>query len=341
VVPIDFASACLYSGSYADIDFDHFIQTITAIVAPDDLNVDVTHRTDDALLILGVGTCNIKIDMSRNPMDRVGFENALLSPFLQMQNTDFGELIDNNREHMLITVGSGNGLFNGEHLAMIAGMDIGMGIGEVETQNQMELRLKLLHMTTLYICTYAKPDLIHWTQSEQMFTGDAYLSFIDEEFPLLVMLQPWIMAGDKDGELTARYVGSEQLIGTSLTLKSTPLNIPDIVQIGAIFVEYCRSIKAVPEDGHTMGREEEWIAQIHRPAPTEDTPSGGAELTVLSHKNLKTGSQPTAKTKHPKPKQDNVVGGSANAEQSLRDAYLNRSSPWGRLSQKIKSFRNR
>ena len=174
MVPIDFQAACLYSEPFGDIDFDHFIETITAIVAEDGLDVGITHRSDNAALFLKVGTCCIKIELMRTPCALDGFKHALSSQYLNLQSFDFASMVRDNQQYILLSVVSGDALFDGEHLAMIADAGIDMNLGENETQQQMELRLKILHMATLYICTYAKPDVIHWTQSEQMYTGDTY-----------------------------------------------------------------------------------------------------------------------------------------------------------------------
>jgi hypothetical protein len=332
MVPIDFQAACLYCEPFAKIDFDHFISTITAIVADDGLDIDITHRTDDVALFLKVGACCIKIELMRNPCAPEGFQNALVSPYLSLQSFDFAGMVHDNQQHILLTVVSGDGIFNGEHMAMIANMGIDMNLGENETQEQMELRLKLLHMATLYICTYAKPDVIHWTQSEQMYTGDTYLSFVDEELPLLLLLHPWIKQGETEAEVTVRYLGAEQMIGTCLILKSTALDLLSVVEIGSIFVEYCRMINAIPEHGNTAGREEEWIVQVHREPASNAAPMGITYLTLQSHKDMKSPPTPSRPPIASPRVQAPVVN---RSEQDLRDAFLNKSksnSIFGKLN---------
>ncbi len=322
MVPIDFQAACLYSEPFGDIDFDHFIETITAIVAEDGLDVGITHRSDNAALFLKVGTCCIKIELMRTPCALDGFKHALSSQYLNLQSFDFASMVRDNQQYILLSVVSGDALFDGEHLAMIADAGIDMNLGENETQQQMELRLKILHMATLYICTYAKPDVIHWTQSEQMYTGDTYLTFVDEELPLLLLLHPWIERGDRMDEVSVRYVGSEQMIGTRLVLKPVALNVPAVVQLGAVFVEYCRMINVVPDHGHTAGREEEWVVQVHKEPASNDAPMGTTYLTLLSHKDVKSAPTPPRPIIAPTRVQTPVA---SQAEQDLRDAFLIRS----------------
>lgn len=341
MVPIDFQAACLYTEPFKGIDFDHFIETLTGIVAQEGHEVKITHRTDDALLILQIGTCNIKVDLVREPANAALFTDALQAPLAVGQPTNFSELIANHKEYVLLTAGSGTGIFNGEHLAIIAKMGLDVGFGETESRDEMELRLKVLHMTTLYLCTYAQPDMIHWTQSQQLSIGENYLKFIDDEFPLFLLMNPFLYAGDKPGEVTARFLGSEQVIGTRLMLNSTSLSIPDIVGVGLIMAEYCRAIDSIPEDGNTMGREEEWIAQVHKQPATEDAPTGITTLTILSHKNLDTAPsaptppQPAARPKAPR----TAPSGAMTSEQALRDAYLNKASLSNRIMSKLNPFR--
>ena len=158
---IDFSATCLYASGFFDIDFDHFIQTISGIGEQENLSAKVQKRKDDDLLILKVGNSLIEIDMLHQPAGRTSFENVLLLPNSEQATLDFSALVDTHKEHILVTVSP----------------------HKRETSAQMELRLKLLHMTSLYLCTYSKPEMIHWTQSDQIYTGQQYLSFIEDELP--------------------------------------------------------------------------------------------------------------------------------------------------------------
>ena len=46
-------------------------------------------------------------------------------------------------------------------------------------------------------------------------------------------------------------------------------------------------INVVPDHGHTAGREEEWVVQVHKEPASNDAPMGTTYLTLLSHKDVK------------------------------------------------------
>lgn len=328
--PIDFAAACVYSSSFKDINFDHFILTIETIALLDGYSVKVVHRTDGEFLILSLGSVHVKLDCGRKPLAMEGFSNPLMSPYLLAQNVDFKNILENHKENILVTVGSGDGVFNAEHLGMIADMGIDMGLGESETHAQMEYRLKLLHRVTTYIAKHTQPDLIHWTQSEQLFRGAEYLTLENDELPLLLVLHPFLFQGQAEGEVQAIIVGAEQLIHKALSINSVALDPASFVEIATVFVHYCRQIKAIPDDGNTVGREEEWIVRVKQVDANEANPHGKVELTVLTHKlltqdQISAPQQDTARANAPTQVAQPTPKTGLSEEQRLKDALREQS----------------
>jgi len=328
MVPKEFTAACAYLNECPKIDFDHFTATLTGIVGPEGHHVSVTHRTDEALLILAVGECHIKLTIGARPLAMEGFKNALTSPFIAVQPIDFEKFLSEHKEHVLITAGSGNGILAGDNLDVAAAMGLDLGVGEKETQKQLEFRLQILHMAVLYFCSFAKPTVIHWTQSEQLFTGDSYLNFINDELPLPVVMHPLLAPGDEEDELRAEILGSIEMLGRSLSIESTPLGPADLFQVALVFTEYCRQIKAIPGAGETFGRKEEWIGVVEEIPPNDFLPDGEISLSIISHKKF--GDDPKQIKPKPRPQVTRVVPEVGDV--NLRDQIFAKRSGLGMAS---------
>jgi hypothetical protein len=326
--PIDFAAACIYSGSYKDIDFDHFISTIQTITLLDGYAIKVLQRIDGEFLTLTMGSLHVKLDFGRKPLAMEGFKNPLMSPYLLSQKQDFQSILESHQQNILVTIGAGDGV--------TAGRD--------ETHVQVEYRLKLLHRITTYLAERSTPDVIHWTQSELLLSGAEYLTLKNDELPLLLVLHPFLIQGKQENEVQALIIGAEQLIEKSLKINSVALDPASMVEIATIFVNYCQQIKSVPADGETVGRPEEWVVRVNH-AADQNAPFGKVELTVLSHKSLPVTPEPEP-TSEPEPTQASVRGHAKPAldlgltpEERLKNALRvgsdEKSSEGSGLSQKL------
>jgi len=172
------------------------------------------------------------------------------------------------------------------HIRYTASADVDLDVATLETQQQLEFRLQILHMAVLYLCSFARPSVVHWKQSEQLFTGEGYLKFINDELPLPVVMHPLLEMGDTDRELRADVLGSAEMLGKPLSIESTPLNADDLFQVALFFTHYCRQMNAIPGAGETFGREGEWLGQVEEIPANEFLPTGELSLSIIRHKTL-------------------------------------------------------
>jgi len=331
VFKIDFTSACIFKDAYADVDFDHFIVTITNIVAQDGYNVTVDQRNDNTSLVLGVADCQIRLHFSRRPLAADGFRNPLGSRFLQQQDVDFGGIIQSHTQHILITVSATGSDGNNFDLGNIFDTDTNDALENAETTKEVALRLQILHMATLYICNYAKPDLIHWTQSEQMFTGEGYMDFINEELPLSVLLHPYILDEEQEDEISAVIVGAEHALGVSLYVNPTSLSFADLHTMVCAFVNNCRDLGKIPNHGDTVRLADQWTINVLRTVAQDSKHPEQVALTVLDTSPVQTPRQPI------KVKRDVTNELSAeNPQEMVRNAFLNKKQGSGNLLGRMK-----
>ncbi len=220
------------------------------------------------------------------------FAAALSSTVTGLLCPDIRERIARSRSHILLEVS--HGVMGGvENDPKIAEMFQQIGVKQAgATREQFDRRLHILALMSRIVTDHANPSAVHWTQSDQLISGEMFDSFAAMDAPSPLHIHPYLFgpqAGPgEDQQLGIRTYGARHWLGGEILIKPNVLpwaaNFETILSF--MNVSLVENGYVIP-DGDTFGPEDRSLSYRvdWRDADPKDGEAGLAffELTPLKH----------------------------------------------------------
>lgn len=217
--------------------------------------------------------------MDLRPFDRVMGSIR----FAQMQ-PELVEAVMDHEGHLLLEVGLGTVPFPTEHELIkelnSTGMLDSLGLGE--DQAKFEQRLTVTRLFARLLAKAAPGSVLHWGQSDQLFTMDAFQAFSEGDHPTALFVHPLFHSdgAQRNGDVMAGVIGlgSEFLLGKKLVFAPHEQPMMESYQLMLGFIDFCRMRGSVIPDGESFGRTADEKIYVYHRGPTEMIPEDHIEL---------------------------------------------------------------
>ena len=236
--------------------------------------------------LFGGGELMITLEYVDRPADMSVFQQPLGSAITGILCPDVRERLTRNRSLILVNVSHG-ALGNSAELALLMAQ-IGAPM-EGHSLPQFMRRLDVCALISRIVCDHAPATLVHWTQSNQLFSADAFEALAQGSIPGHLHVHPWLFgpraAPHEEAKLGIRTFGARHFIGREVLIE--PSVIPWAANLETIlaFMRVATAEKGyVIPHGDTFGPEDRSLScrVLHREAEEGDVPL--YELVPLMHR---------------------------------------------------------
>ncbi|MEL7218016.1 MAG: hypothetical protein AAGK01_06255 [Pseudomonadota bacterium] len=247
--------------------------------------------------LFGSGELMLTFEYIEGPANPDAFRGSLSSSVTGILCPDIRQRLERSKSHILVEASHG-ALGGVEEDPKIAAMfkEIGRRPSGF-SQAEFERRLEVLALMSRIVTDHAKPSAVHWTQSDQLFPGEAFDEFAAAAPPSPLHIHPYLFGPQKAlGEKQAvgiRTFGARHWLGREILIEPNILpwaanyeTILAFIRIATIENGY------VIPDGDTFGPEDRSLSYkvtYHEAGETEDdltAEEGGVplyKLTPLKH----------------------------------------------------------
>ena len=169
----------------------------------------------------------ITLEYLEQPANLAVFEQPLGSPVTKIVTPDISHRLATHRSHVLINVSHGvlGGLDGSAEFA-----NLFKNIGrprEGATLPQFLRRLETCALLARIVSDHATPSAVHWTQSNQLMSGEAFEALAQLPAPSPLHVHPWLFSGgdSPDGKPMASITtfGARHFIGREIEIEPSAL----------------------------------------------------------------------------------------------------------------------
>jgi hypothetical protein len=212
------------------------------------------------------------------------FQQALASTITGLLCPDARQRIMRNRSHILINVS--HGVLGGvAHDPRIAGFLQQVGIREGHSLAQFRRRLEVLALLARMVGDLEVPQLVHWTQSNQIIPGERFDDFAAAPAPSPLHVHAYLFGDAGTGAVGIRTFGAGHFIGREVIVE--PSTIPWSANFETILsflrIATMEGGYIIP-DGDSFGPEDGSLSYraLHRAAEADEVAL--IELVPLLHR---------------------------------------------------------
>lgn len=163
--PLNVEAALLFENRYPPIVFAKLLSRINARVAELGMVFNPTKAEGERFTMFTHPDMHILISLNTDRLAPAGFADALRSPLIQAQNIDYAGLVGRHTSNIFITVGDGPIHKTPEMRAF----EEKLGGAEDVKPADLKTKIKVLHRTMMEVFPLARPTLVHWCQSNNLF----------------------------------------------------------------------------------------------------------------------------------------------------------------------------
>lgn len=238
--------------------------------------------------LFGGGEMMITLEYVDAPADLNVFKQPLGSPITGILCPDIRQRLTTNRSLILVNVSHGV-LGNSPQVERMMAT-----LGrppEGHSLPQFKRRLDVCALISRIVGDHATPQIVHWTQSNQLFPFETFETLAQMPLPGHLHIHPWLFgktdAGGGEAKVGIRTFGARHFIGRELLIE------PNVIPWAANFDTILAFLKVatgengyVIPDGDTFGPEDRSLSYrvIHREAEEGDVPL--YELVPLMHREF-------------------------------------------------------
>lgn len=278
--PLNVEAALLFENRYPPIVFAKLLSRINARVAELGMVFNPTKAEGERFTMFTHPDMHILISLNTDRLAPAGFADALRSPLIQAQNIDYAGLVGRHTSNIFITVGDGPIHKTPEMRAF----EEKLGGAEDVKPADLKTKIKVLHRTMMEVFPLARPTLVHWCQSNNLFLPDRIDRIANADFPTPLVTHHGLYSSGMDAKgdrLIGSVVnGSELFVGKPLVLQETaePFERASAV-IDFLLDQYIRGETQLA-DGTTISVAGAYQARLtHLPA-AEGFPNGKIEVAI-------------------------------------------------------------
>jgi hypothetical protein len=216
------------------------------------------------------------------------FEQALGSTITSIMCPDIRQRLVQNRSHILINVSHGVLGDAPEIQRMLQQIDYPVA---GQSLPQFIKRLDLCALISRIVCDEQQPQVVHWTQSNQLIPGEIYDGYAQGAAPTPLHVHPFLFgagkAANSEPQVGIRTFGARHFIGGEIVVE--PSVLPWAANFDTILaflrVATIQNGYIIP-NGDTFGPEDRSLSYrvLHRPPDDGDVPV--YELQPLMHRQF-------------------------------------------------------
>jgi hypothetical protein len=231
----------------------------------------------------------ITLEYVDSPADMAVFQQPLASTVTGMMCPDIRERLTRNRAHILVNVSHGvlGGVASDPKIAALL-RDIGMQ-REGGSLPQFMRRLDILGLISRIVCDKGGPSALHWTQSNQLFSGEAFDILAGSPAPNHLHVHPYLFGKARgaggEPEIGIRTFGVRHFIGREILVNPSVLPWAANFETVMAFLRVATMDKGyIIPDTDTFGPDNGSLSYrvLHRDAEEGDVPL--YELVPLLHR---------------------------------------------------------
>ena len=231
--------------------------------------------------LFGQDDLMITLEYLVEPANMAVFQQALASTVTGMLCPDIRQRLTGNRAHVLVTVSHGV-MGNAPDVTQMLS-ELGMPL-EGHSLPQFCRRLEACAMIARLICDEAMPQVVHWTQSNQLIPGEKFEDYASVPAPGPLHIHPYLFGNSAgasgDTEIGVLTFGARHFIGREISIE------PGTLPWTAHFETILAFLKVATTDngyviphGDTFGPEDRSLSyRLLHCAPEEE---GGVPLYQL------------------------------------------------------------
>jgi hypothetical protein len=222
-------------------------------------NLDFDTRPGVFYRLFGNNNAMITVEHIAGQAKAALFETSLSSPFTQTVTPDARERIARHRSHVLVNVHHGAIPPIPEIADLLKQLDMPQ---EGHSLRDFRTRLFLCGGLSLIAHLLGEASLVHWTTSDQLFTGKTFADFAVETAPSLLHIHPLLFGGGKsaDGknQIQIKTFGAGHFIDREIHLLANPLPVPEALETIFAFLKVAIADQGyIIPDGHTFGPDDD------------------------------------------------------------------------------------
>lgn len=289
--------------AFADLEQarDRVLGVLNTSLPPEMPKFRVLGASSDEYWLLSNEDHNIAFSLSATPMDLAGFADLYKSALHVNAKADLLKLVEAHQQSILVEVGAGSIPFPTDH-PLMEKLDFANDDNPAfaalakmqETPQTFEPRIELSLLAALAIYSVAQPDVVHWGQSQQVFTPDIFAKFaVQKDLRYGLMVHPFLVAEqsqDPEGPIAVAInaYGAQHILKKGVIFAAHTQNWQQSFEMVMMFIKYCQHLGHVVEHGETFGRtQEERIRVLHK-EPNDQYPMGWIELVLEDGPPVKT-----------------------------------------------------
>lgn len=182
--------------------------------------------------VIVIGPHHVLVSQNPVPLRPAGFQMALDSPILKKWHPDAARLVAQHRANVFVTLGGKDILFQPDLRAaltpeMSALVESVLPAGQSPDIATFAQRVHVARLVTEVIADMIHPDLIHWCQSNQIFTPETFAYGLDTR-GMTVQVHPYLFSDGRDAQgrqlLGFHAFGAEHLTGHHVIVEQSILN---------------------------------------------------------------------------------------------------------------------
>lgn len=226
--------------------------------------------------LYGADDLMVTLEYINGPADMGVFAQSLGSAVTGLMCADICERVTRHRSHILINVHHGAMGDSPELVAMMATIGRPM---EGASLPQFQRRLEACALLSRIAQEDVPASAIHWTQSNQLYPGDAFEVLAQLPVPSPLHVHPYLFDGGQsdDGQALAgiRTFGVRHFIGHEILIEPSVLPWAANFETILAFMRVALTANGyIIPDGDTFGPEDRSLSYRvhHRPAAADDVP---------------------------------------------------------------------
>lgn len=269
--PNEIQAALLFPGSMRDLET--VVRSVLRILEARGAKFNVPEANPHKFYrLFGGDEMTITLEYLEQPANLAVFEQPLASPVTKIVTSDISHRLATHRSHVLINVS--HGVLGGlDASAEFAGLFEQIGMRrEGATLPQFLSRLETCALLARIVGDHATPSAVHWTQSNQLMSGEAFEALAQLPAPSPLHIHPLLFDGgtSADGKPMASIetFGARHFIGREIEVEPSVLPWAANYETILAFLRVATLDKGyVIPDGDTFGPEDGSLSYrvIHRP----------------------------------------------------------------------------
>lgn len=260
------------------------------LICGDHSPVSLGHCQDGIFGVVKIGPICALISQNQTPLDAEGFSAAIESPFNARSCPQARSLVKEHRKNVFITVGNSDILTN-QIRNNDAARELEAALGEelfpvtAPTRSEFSDWLFIARIVCRQVMEIARPTLVHWCQSNQLFMPEDIDSLADPR-GMTLYIHPFLFSNGSDARgrqmLGYHAFGSEQLTGHHVVVEETSLDFPEVRHAVDGFIYGLIAENTPPMDGQILDMKSGAKLKVNRMGPDQRYPGHYLSIDVLA-----------------------------------------------------------